>query len=175
MSRLISVQLEQKNPITEPVTLQEVKDYLKIDFSDEDTLIESLITSARQKCERLLGLCLVDTEVNALYQSGGTMIELGYSNIKSDGSGGYVINGLDSNDTLRGAGVQKWVKTDKKELEISYTSGFDKMPQWAKTGVLKQIAWDYENRGDELEYDKIAPETMAVLNPYRTTLHEMIL
>jgi uncharacterized phiE125 gp8 family phage protein len=38
-------------PTTEPITLQEAKDHLRVDFSDDDTLITSLITSARKYCE----------------------------------------------------------------------------------------------------------------------------
>jgi len=38
-------------PIIEPVTLQEMKDYLRVDSSDEDALITSLIVAARAYCE----------------------------------------------------------------------------------------------------------------------------
>jgi hypothetical protein len=36
-----SVQLAETAPVTEPVTLQEAKDYARIDGSTEDTLITS--------------------------------------------------------------------------------------------------------------------------------------
>src|SRR5699024_4299982 len=110
------------------------KDYLKIDFSDEDTLIESLITSARQKCERLLGLCIVESEISSLYENDGDMVELAYSNIKKDTTGNYIVNG---DYTLSGSDLQKWIKTSDKEIDITYTSGFDIIPQWAKLGILK--------------------------------------
>lgn len=38
-------------PASEPVTLSEVKAYLKVDGSDEDALITSLIATARRACE----------------------------------------------------------------------------------------------------------------------------
>jgi uncharacterized phiE125 gp8 family phage protein len=38
-------------PATEPVTLAEVKEYLRLDGSDHDDLLTSLIASARQWCE----------------------------------------------------------------------------------------------------------------------------
>lgn len=38
-------------PSVEPVTLDEVKQFLRVDMSDDDDLIGQLITSARQLCE----------------------------------------------------------------------------------------------------------------------------
>lgn len=38
-------------PATEPVTLAEVKEYLRLDGNDHDDLLESLIASARNWCE----------------------------------------------------------------------------------------------------------------------------
>lgn len=36
------------------VTLEEAKEYLKVEYTDEDALIESLILSAQQLCEDVL-------------------------------------------------------------------------------------------------------------------------
>ena len=38
-------------PASEPISLQEAKDHLRVDFSDEDDYIETLIKSARRYCE----------------------------------------------------------------------------------------------------------------------------
>ena len=46
MSYQITVQ-----PATEPITLVEAKEHLRVDFSDEDTYIQTLIVSARKYCE----------------------------------------------------------------------------------------------------------------------------
>jgi len=43
--------IEPSNGFTEPVTLEETKLFCKIDFDDDDVLIESLITAAREMCE----------------------------------------------------------------------------------------------------------------------------
>lgn len=42
-------------PTTEPVTLAEVKLHLHVDGNDEDTLINALISGAREQCEHILG------------------------------------------------------------------------------------------------------------------------
>ncbi|MGL4727290.1 MAG: head-tail connector protein, partial [Bosea sp. (in: a-proteobacteria)] len=46
-------------PTLEPVTLDEAKDYLKIDHEDEDELIESLIRAARHLVEAASGQMLI--------------------------------------------------------------------------------------------------------------------
>lgn len=39
------------DPVAEPVALAEMKDYLRVDSSDEDALITGMIISAREYCE----------------------------------------------------------------------------------------------------------------------------
>lgn len=41
--------------VTEPVTLQEAKDWLSIDFSDFDSLLNMLIVAAREQSEKVSG------------------------------------------------------------------------------------------------------------------------
>lgn len=45
-------------PTIEPVTLQEAKAWIKVDHNEEDTLIQLLIQTARERCEALTGLSL---------------------------------------------------------------------------------------------------------------------
>jgi uncharacterized phiE125 gp8 family phage protein len=40
-------------PTTEPITLEEAKDHLRVDITDDDTYIESLIKVARRSCEHI--------------------------------------------------------------------------------------------------------------------------
>ena len=182
MSRLISVQLKPKDGFTEPVSLQEAKDWMRIDFSDDDSVITSQITASRQKCEKYLGLCLVETEVKALYKnSGGDLIELAYGPIETDGDGLPVIDGIPDGAEIKGFGNQIWISSTDGELTLSYTSKFDPIPDWAKDAILNDVAYFYENRGDmDIKYvaqvnQPIAPQTMAILYPHRTTLHEFFL
>lgn len=180
MSRLISVHIEPDTPIVEPVTLQEAKDYLRVDFTDEDTLITSLIISARQICEKYLGLCIVRSHVTALYKNGGDVVELAYGRIETDSGGLPIISGLDSNDGIKGNGNQIWIESSRPELELEYDSGFDSSayPEWIKEAIYKQVAWDYIERGDNDKNTKVGElcrENMHVLFPHRTTLHEFIL
>lgn len=46
-------------PITEPISLTETKLFLRVDGQDEDSLIETLIQSARERLETHLGVAMI--------------------------------------------------------------------------------------------------------------------
>ena len=54
-------------PATEIFTLQEVKNYLKVDDSTEDTLISTLLQSARQAAESYLNQALITQTITEKY------------------------------------------------------------------------------------------------------------
>lgn len=52
-------------PASEPVTLQEAKDHLRVTGTDEDTLISGLISAARVKVEEECGYAIVTQTLSA--------------------------------------------------------------------------------------------------------------
>lgn len=56
-------------PTFEPLMLQEVKDHLRIDSTDEDALLDALIQSARGYLEGLLGRVIPEQSVTAYYST----------------------------------------------------------------------------------------------------------
>lgn len=53
-------------PAAEPVTVQEVKSLLRVDWGTDDTYIASLITSAREWMEQMLGRALITQTCQAV-------------------------------------------------------------------------------------------------------------
>jgi hypothetical protein len=50
------------DPVVEPVCLAVMKNYLRVDIDDDDDLINSLISMARERAEDLTGRCLIAQE-----------------------------------------------------------------------------------------------------------------
>ena len=56
----MQIEYQLKTPPTaEPITLEEAKAWLKVDHNAEDTLIQLMITTARERCESITGLSLM--------------------------------------------------------------------------------------------------------------------
>jgi len=76
----------------EPVTLSEMKDHLRVTSSDEDTLIESLITAARQAAEHYLSRSLISKTYEMTMDDWDTCINIPFppllsvESIKYDGT-----------------------------------------------------------------------------------------
>lgn len=54
-------------PSQEPITLQDTKDWLNIDFTSKDALISRLITRARRRAETLTGRAFASQQIQATY------------------------------------------------------------------------------------------------------------
>lgn len=50
-------------PLTEPLTVEEVKEFARIDGTEEDTLISGFIQAARINCEAYLGRSLINQTI----------------------------------------------------------------------------------------------------------------
>ena len=144
-----------RNTSTLPIPLVEVKDYLKVDYYDEDNVIRMLIWAAVQGVERYTGRIIVPAECKAIYtQQGGDLVKLYYSdNIALVTGSSYVVDG-------------DMIRTSDEYVSIEYTAGYSEIPQWAKSAILANIAFRYEHRGDEVMEDKIDPLTKSILKPF---------
>ena len=60
------------------VTVEEMKSYLRVDFEDDDSLIENFITAAKKQCMDILR---ADDEVDLL--TIGTLLDM-YSELQAD-------------------------------------------------------------------------------------------
>lgn len=174
-------------PAVEPITYTEVKEFARIDGSDEDALITSFITAARQACELFLRRALIEQTIRIRMDywpddeielpsppvisitQVGTADESDVITVYSS-SNYYLIR-----DDMRPRIALKQSVTAPTNTEreyggfiIDYLAGYGStatyVPEQIKTG-LKLWATDiYENR---VVRETPPPEAWAVLHPYR--------
>ena len=158
----------------EPVTLQEVKDYLRLegyidddestsdslsDFDFDDSLIEDIIIpGARQLMEKCTGLSLIPKTLRVtLYNSSGNM-EIPFGPVRS------IVSLYDSNEvelldtfyTTNGGAFLRLGYPKYKGMVMTYEAGYITLPKSLKLEMLRLCAYMYENRGDDQSINKFA-------------------
>lgn len=165
-------------PGAEPVTVAEFKNYAKIDTGSlEDTIIEELITTAREQCEDYLGVSIVARTVTALLNNSCGGIFLPYcpriSIISVKDSEGEDIATDDY--TISGMYFPQLREPWDERITVSYTAGYGIPPKRIKSAILQQTFFLYENRGDRAIIDRfggqdrisLSPQAMATLKRLR--------
>jgi len=179
-------------PAAEPIGLDEAKAHLRIDASDEDTLISSLIVAARMLVERSLGLALITQGwshyLDAVPQRGCVALPLGPVQAVGavtlhDGDGGTTTVDADSYDTDPMSDPARLVLTSSvpssglrpfNGFEIAFVAGYgdaaSDVPQPIRQALLLLIAHWFERR-EPVELGpgpQGVPEIAAgLLQPYR--------
>lgn len=149
-------------PTSEPITKEVMKVYLKVDGDDDDTLIESLITSSRQYVENYTGRSLMSqTRVMKLDYFPCAEIELMNGPVTSVTSVKY----QDSDDAEQTVNASdywtdlqtRWPRIRVKNswpsakcrpgsIVITYVCGYATIPEPLLTAIKRIVAHKYENR-----------------------------
>lgn len=160
-------------PITydEPVTVPEMKSYMRLEgftgsdgslseFDYDDTIIEEMITAARETIEKYCGISIVTKILRAVITNCAGLQEIpqGPVNAISTWVG---KDGKDLMGTYKILGRQfPTIKTpNSAEMVIEYIAGYTSVPKTLKIAIMKQVCWDYEHRGNESKED-ICPDAV---------------
>ncbi len=151
---------------SEPVTLTEAKDWCRIDVTDDDDLIEELITSARILCEEYSGISFINRTITASLNNSLGGIELPYGPVKTLTS---IVDSenIEAEYTLRNENFKQLIEPVKSFVKVIYPAGYETLPKNLKTAVLNQLLWMYENRGDVKIASSLSDTTMLILNKVR--------
>lgn len=158
------MQITQTEPAEEPITLEEAKLYLKVDFEEDDTLITTLIKAVRRACERYAGISFVTRTVTAYsdnwdrltelpygpHQSVTTVTRIAYDDTETElETDQYSVTGLNYLTLNIG---RVWRLSEgycKQRIRVVYEAGFgdaEDVPEDIKLAILKEVAELYENR-----------------------------
>lgn len=146
--------------VVEPVSLTDAKTWLRVDYDDDNTLINNLLSSARVHIEKLTGCALVNKLLRANIELTGSepmvwMVDLPYGPLNCVDEVTYK-NGINMFTTLTKnvdfeiIGGKIWFYAPGY-YTVKYQSGFGTLPLDLKNDILTCVAWAYENRGKRFQ------------------------
>ena len=176
-------------PASEPLTTVEVKNYLKVDFTDDDDLIDILIMSARQWVEKHCNIGLLPQTITEVYDTWptGRGWDLSVSPLRSVtaisykdsagatqtwASGNYTVDDYQLPSRIqRGYGVTSPTLHDSfNAVSAVYTVGYDDasgIPAPIRMAMFLTIADAYENRENYVKKLPTAAEYILQSAGYR--------
>lgn len=175
------------HPTTEPITLQQAKDHLKVDVSDDDDLINVLITAARQSAEQYTNRAILTQTVEEFFKCFED-IRLQRNPVQSVTSVTYTDT-EETNQTwsdtdyslfLTAEPAKILLKTGKSfptdvvdranAVKVTYVAGWTQasdVPKPIIQAMLLMIAKWYDNRADSVK--KLPTASQYLLNNYRVS------
>ena len=143
---------------TEPVTLGDVKNYMKVDFSDDDDLITALITAARQVLEEYTGLSFVPKTLTAILDNSCGNIEIPYGPTTTDIDPTLVVDAVTkiaydpTQIVIVGYTFKEIQSPQVCNMQISYSAGYatGTLPSALQFAIKAQVFFMYDNRGEKL-------------------------
>lgn len=123
-------------PASEPVTLSEAKAHLRVDGTDEDTLISSLIVAARQYAERYMRRALINQTWRYDADAFEDRIQLWPSPVSSISSVTYV-DATGSTVTVSGSDYQADLAAEPAILTPSYAAAVWPIPRASSLGSVR--------------------------------------
>jgi uncharacterized phiE125 gp8 family phage protein len=162
---------------SEPVSVATMKEYLNIDYGSWDSLIATLISSARTNLERYTGCTFGTKTLVSTFQQVSDNIDIPYGPIQSithvksiDESGtkttltagtDYLITGNNFKN-IRFFGIDT-------PIEIQYVAGYTSLPSDLKVAIMKQVAIDFQYRESTVEgsVTELSNSAKKTANSYR--------
>ena len=158
-------------PPTEPVTLDEVKLFLRIDQGEEDALLEHLIRSARLQIEHRASLVMIERPVRIQVSARRTEVRLPLEPVHELISA--KIDGEDIPAQLEARSHPPRVRfahAPDAIVTFDLRAGFGPMPEDVpvplRQAVLLLVADAFEHREREAGFDRTSLRIDALIGPY---------
>lgn len=142
---------------SEPVSLQDIRDWGKIDQNVDNALITAIITTARIMCEQYTNTSIITRTIVADINNANGGFILPYGPVTSTPT---AVDWQGTSLTLVWNFSQ--IQTPYGRMTVTYEAGVTNTSVY-KTAIMQQVLFLYENRGDESA--KMAPLACTLLNP----------
>jgi len=175
-------------PLVEPIDLAYAKTFLRVDNTDEDTLISTLIKTARHQVENSIGRALIRRSFiyrghaprgNCLSLPRPPLLDVARLSLIADNDVGidipasdYTVNVRHNPGELRLKNSAKWTDylADFATLEIEFSAGYGDAPEDVpfpiRQAILLLLSQSFEHR-DTGEKPPTPMMVDALLMPYR--------
>lgn len=176
--------------IDEPVSIDDAKEHLRIDASDEDALIRGYLTAARQVAENYANRVIASQQFRLTLDSFPLQIHLpktpvisvdsftyvdtnGDSQTLSSGSG-YFLSNDDFDPVLKPPYNSSWPDTESgfEKVVITFTAGFSAVPQNVKSAILLIVGDLYNNREHSapITLHEVSFSSRSLLDPIKRVI-----
>ena len=154
-------------PIVEPVSLDQVKAWLKVDWDTEDALIETLISAAREKCEQYTNRAFVSQGITETFGVNDE-ITLARGEVISVDSVTVGVTALTTADYTTDDHDYGFTITlnnlPDDRVTVVYTAGYgtnaSDVPRAIAAAIYLMVADMYDNRGDTVRRLPTASENL---------------
>lgn len=169
MADIIAISNTETSPV-EPVDLNQAKDWLKIDWIDQDELVTALITQCRQAIEYFTSTSLVSKSVELevkLYK--GELFELPNGPVVDN----FTIEDLKNNpvqaENYRTHGSEfKKISGLCGEYLFEYSVGYQVVPESLILALKNELAFRYTHQGDQIKgAASLCSSAIALAQPYK--------
>lgn len=137
---------------SEPINLEQAKEYLQIDFATDDTLITRLISAARGAVESYCGVSIIDSTVSVEFKDLKDQIKLPYSPVKEVTS--LKVNDVDYTDDITEYYQSGYLDVKGAKVEVTFTAGYENIPADLLQAVYDMLKVYYDARGTNVDIPK---------------------
>jgi hypothetical protein len=171
---------DETESFTEPVTLGEIKEYLRLegfvdtdessteslwDFDFDDTLLTNMIRAAREKAEKFTGCSFIDHTWKVTFSNGAGEFELPYGPVTELTSIAYKDGTAVSESAIESFGFGfMYLECPKGEKMVAeYDAGYEDCPEEVRLAIMQTVAYWYDNRA----IGNIPELALATLQPFK--------
>ncbi|QDP57508.1 MAG: putative head completion protein [Prokaryotic dsDNA virus sp.] len=137
----------------EPVNLSDVKNYIKVDFSDDDVLIETMLTTARVWCENYISRDIVVKQREYFLPKTNGVFDLPFGpiatidEVKINGSVTTAYDTLGFNNETIELNAGESEKVIVKYTTAGYTDA-NLNTNMIKSAIMQLVSTYYDNRSE---------------------------
>jgi hypothetical protein len=160
--------------VVEPVSLDEAKVWLQIDFTDHDLLLTSMITGAREDIENFLSLKLVASTVSLYLDTTKETDEitvLPYSPYLPSSFSTFNQINKGEDPTAMAVDVDYYLNgtlsfTTGGRYQLGYSTATN-VPETLKEAIKMLVAYRFDNRGDQEKQQGIPEDVISKIHSYK--------